>query len=362
MERLIGEPDDTGSTMSIGPASPEPVVHTIVSGDATDGIRVYAIALAEARRAQSRPTGWFELSDMRWRREPCDIVHVHLADRMLENDRQRWNNLFRYVRSQGLPLVLTLHDVPQLEEGAERFNRRRMVTRTLAAAAVLVVVSSESEQQRCARMGIATSLVPHPLFPVPVGPAPTDAASQVSARTLVVAGFVHPGKGISEFLDRLGDVRGTALDGWQLRLVGDAAFRHRAYVRHVERSARSVGLDFHHTGPVTTGRWRKEMLDASIPIAPHLHCSASGSILSWSAHGRRPVVSGHPFTRELVAQRPDSMTVVGDHDSWVQVLTDSVLAGDRHIVDVAGWRTPSASVDAFDAAIAPLTGAWRRTG
>ena len=327
----------------------------MVLGEPSDGISIYARALVDHGRSASRRHAVRHIRDLDRGPGPdlwgdhVDAVHAHVSDRLVAESGDAWNDLVERCRLADLPLVVTLHDLPQTTEDAERNRRRSAVYRDIAGDADLVVVSSESERIAARRIGIDASVVDHPIFPArraTVAGRP-DAARGRQARTIVVAGFVHPGKGVVEMVDAIGDVGGTALDGWQLRLVGAVAERHRDEPAKIEHRARRNGLDFHHVGGVSELDWARELRRATVGVCPHLHCSASGSLLDWIAHGRRPVVTALPFSRELADERPDALTLVERPADWREAI-ETAASDDSALHDHASWRTPAAAADRLD--------------
>ena len=332
-------------------------VHTVVPDVAGDGIRLYGVAAARVRADLGRPSSWSTVVDVPAELSHCDVVHAHLTDRTVEEHPGEWRALLGPRRPGGPLVVVTVHDVPEAAEGRERSVRRSARLRDLCRHVDLVVVSSEHERRGAAAIGIEASVVPHPLperGDVEGGSADVPWSDGARPRSLTVAGFVHPGKGIVELLDAIGDVRGTALAGWELRLVGGHVSAHDDYLDRVAARCERFGLALHHTGPVDDRRWAGELRSATIPVAPHLHCSASGSMLAWCAHGRRPFVSAIPFARELAAERPDAVSLVEGPSDWRGRLVEAATAADSCRFDAAGWRTAAGAVDRFDQLIGAL--------
>ena len=340
-----------------------PVVITVLSGDELDGVRRYGRRLAEERAALGRPTSVVELAEPPggWSGALAgvDAVHLHLSDRLHDEAPERWAELRRAIRASGAATVVTLHDVPHDAEGADRAARRRPAYVRLASGADLVVVSSRHERAALAAAGVDAEVVAHPLL---LDAAPTgapSAAERAELRTIVVAGFVHPGKGLLELVDAVGDVRGTALDGWSLRLVGDATAAHRHHLDEVLDRARRHGLGAVCTGALGAAAWSAELAAATVPVAPHAHCSASGSLLAWLAAGRRPLTSDHAFARELAAERPGCLHLVsadGWRDALLRAAADAdpcelAPPGGDGAIGAGGWRSPRSAVDALDAAV-----------
>ncbi|WP_420452881.1 hypothetical protein [Ilumatobacter sp.] len=328
---------------------PSPVVLTVVAGSPNDGVRRFGALTAAARDATGAPSPLLVLDESSpggpaGRVVGCDLVHLHLNDRLFDEDPVRWLEVVEAARAHGRPVAMTLHDVPGDEEGVQRCARRRVAQRRLAELADVVVVSSEHERSRAALAGIDAHVVPHPVFAAASVGAPRPARTP---RTIVVAGFVHPGKGVAELLDSLDDVTGSVLAGWSLRLVGGVTDAHRDHLDDLRQRALRAGLGFEFTGAVSTRRWDAELRRGAIPVAPHSYCSASGSILSWCGLGRRPLVSDHGFAREIASERPGAVEIVGG-DGWRRALERCVIGRDPRSFDPSGWRTPAASVAALD--------------
>ena len=338
--------------------SSSPSVLHVLFGDPTDGVHIYAERTAQVRSDSGRrstvlPSGT-EVSGT----VGHDAVHVHVTDRIVESDPARWAQLLHAVRVAGVALVVTLHDLPQRAEGSDRYQRRAVAARSIASLAHLVCVSSEHERQCAAAIGIPASTVPHPIF------APsttiTTGTLQRRRRSLTVAGFVHPGKGVLELVDAIGCVGGTELDGWHLRLVGDVVPRHRDHLHDIVSSCRRNGLPVVHTGPVDDRRWLQELTSAGVAICSHRHMSASGSVLSWIAAGRRPLVSDTAFARELEAERAGAVRIVDD-DLWRPAISESLRSDDTE-TPTTRWRTPQQSAEVFERVLGEALETWPRNG
>jgi len=323
-------------------------IATVLFGERSDGITMYAQALADNGRPTTAARAVHHVDDLGWEVDDFDAVHVHVSDRLIADSDGAWNTLVQRCRFAGVSLVATLHDLPQRDDCVHRNRRRSAVYRSIAGAADIVIVSSESERGAASSIGIDSSVVPHPIFPIRRATIPVRAVTRTHAtRTIVVAGFVHPGKGVAEMVDAIGDVRGTPLHGWQLRLVGSVTERHRDEPTRIEAQARANGLDFRHIGAVSDRGWSRELSHATVGVCPHLHCSASGSILSWIAHGRRPVATSLPFSRELADERRDALTLVERPLDWRDAIETAARESYDQPVD-SSWRTPAAAAARLD--------------
>jgi glycosyltransferase involved in cell wall biosynthesis len=128
------------------------------------------------------------------RRRP-DLLHVQwLAapelDRLLFHPR--------------VPSVFTAHDLLP-----RRTARKLSLWRTLLARFDRVVVHSEHGRETLARLGVATTVIPHPVFPS--DPQRTD-----DGRTLLCLGTIRPYKGLGDAIAAT-----KRIDGARLLVAGD---------------------------------------------------------------------------------------------------------------------------------------------
>ena len=313
---------------------------TVLLGEPGDGIRAYAERIFASGRVPDDHAVLITPDDTLPTVAPGDVVHVHVTDRLVERHPRRWEWVTAAARS--VAVVMTVHDVPQMEEGLARFDRRVATLRAIVEPADLVVTNSESERRTLHEIGIDARVVPHPIFPVP----PVTAGPRL--RSLTVVGFIHPGKGVIDLLDAVGHVAGTVLEGWHLRLVGAVAAGHDAHLDAIRHAAEGIGLPTVHTGAVDDRRWAWELTHAGVAICPHLHMSASGSLLSWIAAGRRPVTSATPFVRELAAERRGALHLVHRRADWAPAIHSAVVGRDPDPFEDPTWRTPSSAALVLD--------------
>ena len=145
----------------------------------------------------------------------------------------------------------------------------------LVRASRRVIVSSEHERLLLADcLGESAALRAGEVMVIPL---PIDAATSVgpdettNPPDLAVVGFVYPGKGHDEVLAALQD------------LPAD------------------VGL--------LDEELHRRLRTAAVPVAAHRHLSASGSINSWIAAGRRPLVPRNRYSLELADRLPGALTL-----------------------------------------------------
>lgn len=219
-----------------------------------------------------------------------DVVQVHFTDRLFGPTAEESAAAFTArVAELGRPVVVTLHDVPP-DDGSVLQQRRARAYAAVVGAAAGVVVNSDHEAARLARFSSARpAVVPLPVQPLAPGPVPPPDGQ------VVVLGFLYPGKGHEEALRALPP-------GVGLTALGRPSDGHADLVEELAA-----------LGPLTvTGYVPDDVLPArlraaSVPLAPHRHVSASGSIGSWLAAGRRPLVPDVPYTREVEARSPGTL-------------------------------------------------------
>jgi glycosyltransferase involved in cell wall biosynthesis len=283
------------------------VEHLLV-GPAEHGVVRYARELAEA---DGGPRG------------DADVVHVHYTDRLFGPTAETSAEVFvgRAV-AMGRPVVVTLHDVPPHDgsvlqrrraaayaavvgacaavvvtlhdvpphDGSVLQRRRAAAYAAVVGACAAVVVNSEHEATRLrAFADVVPAVVPLPVQPLPPGPVPPPDGQ------VVVLGFLYPGKGHEEALRALPP-------GVGLTALGKPSDGHEDLVASLaELGPLTV------TGYVPDDELPARLRAASVPLAPHRHVSASGSIGSWLAAGRRPLVPDVAYTREVAQRSPGTL-------------------------------------------------------
>ncbi|QKE85737.1 glycosyltransferase [Arthrobacter sp. NEB 688] len=226
-------------------------------------------------------------------------------------------------------LSLTLHDVPQPAEGM-RWGRRAAVYSDLVARASAWAVNSRWEAT------LAAAAIPEAprdpeVIPLPVvleprssgaahavsdGPTvlPTAATSGPRDGWIGVVGWVYPDKGHEEAIELALAMRsrGHALG---VAALGGVAAGHDELADDLARLASSLGVPWHVTGYLEDDDLLRAIRETTVPVAAHRHPSASGSVNSWLAAGRRPLLREHPSTVELDDLRPGAH-LVRPLDAW----------------------------------------------
>lgn len=248
---------------------------------------------------------------------PATRLHLHVTDSLFgATPDQAADALESAARDR--PIAVTLHDVPQPAEGAERCRRRTRAYRRIAAVAAVVVVSSEHERALCEAAGIAVDAV----IPLPVpdlrGHGPGGRSARVleptpDARSVGVFGFLHPGKAVDLVADAVARLA-AAGDCVTLTLLGAPAEGHEDYVRDAVDTVRSAGGRAEVTGRIDDDELARALGEVTVPVALFRNVSASGSLNTWAAAGRRPLVSDSDYTREMEQRRPGSLLLTDGAD------------------------------------------------
>jgi glycosyltransferase involved in cell wall biosynthesis len=139
--------------------------------------------------------------------------------------------------------------------------------------------------------GARGTVIPLPVHATPGPPGPSRAvAGLVPAEPVVgVFGFVYPGKGHRQVVRAVAALRraGTMAS---VRVLGDAAPGHADEVEALVRTSRERGVPVEVTGRVAEDDLVRALRDVSVGVTAHRNVSASGSLNSWIAAGRRPLV------------------------------------------------------------------------
>lgn len=243
---------------------------------------------------------------------PAAGVHLHLNDELLGDTPGVVEAL-----AERCPTSVTLHDVPSPAEGAVRYTRRRHACTRVLRSARLVVVASEHERQllgACLPPGTSSAereaqlrkvfVVPLPLVEPMASPVDDGRGPEP---VVAVLGFVYPGKGHAEAIEA---ASGAGLRG--VLALGTVAQGHEDLVEVLARQCHGRDLSWELTGYLDDEALVERAQQVAVPLAHHAHLSASGSIGSWIAAGRRPLVSDGPWVRELLARCPGVVRIIAD--------------------------------------------------
>ncbi|SDR75333.1 glycosyltransferase family 1 protein [Corynebacterium timonense] len=261
--------------------------HLIV-GPPEHGVTSYALSLARAVGAETCSVG-----DL-----PEGPVHVTFTDHLFGPTPNAAADALLECLA-GRDFSLSLHDIPQPEEGAARFARRAPAYRRLAAAATLAAVNSEHEARFFDTPDTPVSVI---RLPIPTVRSPFDP----EPGTVGILGYLYPGKGHEDLVAALS---GT---GYRLRFLGSVSSGHEAWARELELHAEI-------TGWLSEADLAREMGRTQVPVCAHRHFSASGSLMTWLGAGRTVLASDTAYTREIDRWLPGRITLVPD-GAWREAI------------------------------------------
>ncbi len=266
------------------------------------------------------------------------LTHAHFTDALFGPDVSSAAEAFAgWAASVRGPLVVTVHDVPGADPDRRRDRLRAAGYARVVAAADAVVVSSGHEAAKVSRLsGARSHLIDLPL------PEPGLAGRRpewADRPTLGVLGFVYPGKGHREAVDA------AARSGANPRVVaaGPVSPGHQDLARELDLHARRRGVDLVRTGALTDADLRAAAAAVTVPLALNSRVSASGSLLTWLACGRRPLAARGEYASEVDRRHPGVLALCGTEaeldDALAEALTDpasTLLPGSPPWPDVGG--------------------------
>lgn len=288
--------------------------HLIVGPD-QHGVVEYAQLLTRAAGGSViRVESWQELDDLSLPPGPLQIFFSdHLFGTSPSDATSRVITL-----AQNRPLSVSFHDIPQPEEGSDRFARRATAYAQLAQAADAIVVNSQHEadffHEHCSAPISQPRIVPLPL-PARVttgSPADTPVLDSIG-----IMGFVYPGKGHLELLNSLAEHPSHSINS--VLALGRIAEGHDWLESELTDAAGKADVELTITGFLETEELERAMLRTGIPVCAHRHFSASGSLMKWLSLGRRVLVADSAYSRELKERWPDLIVLVRD-DAWLETI------------------------------------------
>lgn len=285
-------------------------VCSIVVGPDDHGVVRHALAVAAATdvpvvRATEPP------ATVPWWAGGADVAHLHFTDRLYGPDAPSGASAFERL-TEGLSgrRVVTLHDIPE-PTGTAHAGRRTAAYLRVARRADALVVCSEHERRRLRQIGIDldTSVIPLPIAPPAVRiagrPAPSPAGPGGPGRTVGVLGFIYPGKGHDAVLDAVVPLP----DDVVVAALGQVSAGHDGLLRELRETAARTGRRLSVSGFLDDRTMALAMELVDVPVVPASTTSASSSLCSWIAAGRRPLAAANGYTSELAAAAPDLLTL-----------------------------------------------------
>ena len=284
------------------------VVHA-AAAETVQTVGLTAGRLLEAGRSDSSPV--IPIAEM-W--------IVQFTDHLFAPDPEGSVLVFQQVCDMLRPssVAVVLHDLPTC--GAHEERRRRAYS-AVAGTADVVVLCSRHEAERLRACGFAgpVTVIPHFVEDRATRPRPSRAARPAVG----VLGFVYPGKGHPEVL------RACALLDAPVSFVamGEASPGHEVLVDEIVELAAELDIGCTVTGWLEDAALDRMIAAVDVPVAAHQEPSASGSVATWLAAGRRPIVRSSPYAMELLELAPGAVTTYDGDDRR------SLLHHLRHAVD-----------------------------
>lgn len=325
---------------------------SLVLGDPAHGVARYARQVAAWSGAVART------SDAGL--EPGRRVHLHFTDRLVA-DRPEDAAAAVSALAARFALTVTLHDVPQPSDGRS-FRRRVDCYRRVVDSAVGWATNSWHEHAQVLRW--CSPDRPGAVVHLPVVPldAPdrrgalhavgeqSDARPQAAADTVGVFGFFYPGKGHGEVLEALAALRSSGRRP-RLAVLGAPARGHREDLDDLVARARRTGVPVDVTGPVPEADVAAVLRGVAVGVVGHRNVSASGSLNSWLAAGRRPLVRTGTYAREVADLRPGSLRLFSD---------DGLATAIARALDEPSstWLAPGTDLRPGPAAVGEAYAAW----
>ncbi len=326
------------------PSAGSDVPVSLLLGDPGHGVARYAGQVAEWAGAATATDAA--------RLDAGRRVHLHLTDRVVADSPEAAADVVEALAGR-VRLTVTLHDVPQPTDGAS-FERRVDCYRRVVAAADGWATNSAHEHAQVVRWCAPDhdgAVVPLPVVPFPAGSSRVVLPEEPSD-VVGVFGFFYPGKGHAEVLEALEALRASGRAA-RLGVLGAPAPGHRRDLEDLVDQARRRGVPVDVTGSIPEADLPAALRSVAAAVVGHRNVSASGSLNSWLAAGRRPLVRTGSYAREMADLRPGSVSLFDDDD-----LTDALA---RALDDPAStWLPPDADLRPGPAETAEAYVAWWR--
>jgi hypothetical protein len=137
-----------------------------------------------------------------------------------------------------------------------------------------------------------------------------------------VFGFLYPGKGHDEVLAAMAVLPSSV----GFVAVGEPSAGHDDLVDGLAKTAARDGRPFSVTGYVPDDALAGVLRDVTVPVAHHRHVSASGSINTWIAARRRPLVPVNRYTVEHAERHPGTLTPYPDTARGLRAALEYAMA------------------------------------
>lgn len=324
----------------------------LVVGNASHGVTRYALNVGRALAKAGHRTTSVQVESIEVvppELSNCSLIHLHVTDRLFGGSaREATGRLRTLVASFAGRVSMTLHDVPQESDG-DAMPGRIEFYRAAVELAAGIVVSSEHEAGLLRRFVDRDS---HPeVVPLMIEPPAATAPPVTTALTVGVLGFLYPGKGHIETL--------RAMEGLPEAVgfvaLGTPSPGHHWLAEELTAAASAQGRECEITGFLPDDELLRRMREVTVPVAFHRHLSASGSINTWIAAGRIPLVPQSDYVVELDSRSPGVVSIhpphaladeiaaslSGERESWIDPSVEPVPSpaevADRHVILWEKW-------------------------
>lgn len=307
------------------------------------GVAVYSRDLAAAVTA-ARPGARTVVPADLTRLDAGSAVHAQFTDRLWADSPEEAARRFAELAAR-LRISVTLHDMPQESDGARNRVRRRDAYALVARSARGVVVNSAHESALLREEDVWTGAVAQVPLPVEVLPEAAPAAPTTDG-SVGVLGYFYPGKGHDEAA-----VAASAAGVRRMTVLGRASEGHAEDLAAFVRRAEGLGVAVEVTGWLDDAEIARRGRAVAVPLIAHRHVSASGSLASWIAWGRRPVAMRNRYVDEMSRLRPGTIAVADEGDLAAEVRRAAADPGST-------WHGRSRVPGSWDDAIDAYTRWW----
>ncbi|MBO0678594.1 hypothetical protein JRC04_14080 [Mycolicibacterium sp. S2-37] len=297
------------------------VTHLIV-GPGEHGVVRFGVALAQSLCHNGSESPQLRLAGAHdtLRSLPDGGLHLQFTDRLFGSTPEEAAEAVRAVvdhtRGRGGRVTATLHDLPQPSDGTHH-HRRRAAYAKVTALLDGVVVNSEHERALLTEENLQPRRVA--VVPLPVESVTARPPRPAGPPTVGIFGFLYPGKGHAEVIAALAD----AAPDVEVLALGAPSAGHTDLVGHLTAECARSARRFHVTGHLADADVGCALRAVTVPVAPHRHVSASGSLNSWISAGRRPLAPANRYTREIHARNPAAVLLYPDTPAG---LRDALMA------------------------------------
>lgn len=301
------------------------------------GVAVYSRELATAVTAAHPGMEVVSIADLAGL-DAGTAVHVQFTDRLWADSPEEAARRFAELAAR-LRISVTLHDMPQESDGPRNRARRRDAYALVARSARGVVVNSVHESALLREEDVWSGAVAR--VPLPVEVRAAAGGVDTTDGSVGVLGYFYPGKGHDEAA-----IAAAAAGLRRMTVLGRASDGHAEDLAAFVRRAEALDVSVEVTGWLDDDEIARRGRAVAVPLIAHRHVSASGSLASWIAWGRRPVAMRNRYIDEMAQLRPGTLAVADEHELGAAV---RAAAADPASTWHGRERVPGSWGDAVDA-------------